>query len=330
MLPTMAPDLSIVIVSWNTCKLLDACLASLPVAIGDLSAEVVVVDNDSRDGTPAMVAAKHPEVQFVATGANLGFSRANNLALAEVTGARILLLNPDTICPPDSLASLCARLDSLPDAAAVGPNLVDHEGRAAASWGDFPRPWHHWRGLVDPRQCWLPSRWREPGLGRTVASLRHYPGYRDPTTGAVTVDYVKGACLLMSREALNTVGPLDSRFFMYFEETDWCRRARDIGYHIYLCPDIPVTHLEGQATALVSEFSLRQFHHSYRLYLTKHEQNDVSTATRHALRAEYTWKALLRSIHHDPHNRALTAQYRLVASLQFHQNIAPQPPTSPS
>ena len=176
----------------------------------------------------------------------------------------------------------------------------------------------------------MPGRWREPGLGRTVASLRHHRGHRDPTTGAVTVDYVKGACLLMSREALNTVGPLDGRFFMYFEETDWCRRAHDIGYHIYLCPDIPVTHLEGQATALVSEFSLRQFHHSYRLYLSKHERSYVRAAPRQALRAEYSWKALLRSMSPGPHNHARAAQYRLTASLQSHNDIAPTPPTTPS
>ncbi len=329
MLPVMNCDLSIVIVSWNTRELLDDCLASLPAATADLSVEVIVVDNDSRDGTPAMVADGYPDVRRIPTGANLGFTRANNLALAEVTGARILLLNPDTVCPPDSLRTLCKRLDALPDAAAIGPDLRDGDGHETECWGDFPRPWHHWRYLVDPRLRWLPRRWREPGLGRLASTLRHHLGHRDPVTGAVTVDYVKGACLLMTRHALNTVGPLDDRFFMYFEETDWCRRAQAAGLRIYLCPDVTVTHLEGRATELVSEFSLRQFHHSYRLYLQKHERSDVLTTNRRALRAEYTWKAFLRSLSPLPESQAIATQHRFIAALQSTDDIAPTPPVSP-
>lgn len=330
MLPAMNPDLSIVIVSWNTRALLADCLDSLPAATAGLSVEVIVADNDSRDGTPALVDEEYPDVRLLPTGANLGFTRANNLALAEVTGARILLLNPDTVCPPGSLTDLCARLDALPDAAAVGPDLRDGDGQETQCWGDFPRPWHHWRYLVDPRLRWLPRSWREPGLGRLASSVRHHHGHRDPVTGAVSVDYVKGACLLMTRAALDSVGPLDDRFFMYFEETDWCRRAAALGLRIYLCPDVAVTHLEGRATGLVSEFSLRQFHHSYRLYLQKHEPSDVRASTRRALRAEYTWKAFLRGLSPSPESQAIATQHRLIATLQSQPDIAPDPPTSPS
>jgi GT2 family glycosyltransferase len=328
MLPGMAPDLSIVIVSWNTRDLLDQCLASLPDAVGGLDTEIVVVDNASSDGTPGLVAERHPSVRLIEAGANLGFTRANNLALAGVRGARILLLNPDTVCPPASLRDLAERLDALPDAAAVGPALIAGDGAPTACWGDFPRPWHHWRALADPTGAWLPHRWREPGLGRTAASLRHHRHHRDTATGAVAVDYVKGACLLMTRAALDLVGPLDDRFFMYFEETDWCRRALAAGRRIYLCPDVEIVHLEGRATELVSSFSLRQFHHSYRLYLEKHEGLSAVAATRRALRAEYTWKAWLRSLRADPHSRALAAQYRQAAALQTSTAAAPAPPTS--
>ena len=109
-----------------------------------------MADNASADGTPAMVRADHPDVRLLETGANLGFTGGNNTALPLVRGERVLLLNPDTVCPPGSLAALCACLDALPDAGAVGPCLVDEDGHQAAAWGDFPRPWHHWRALLDP------------------------------------------------------------------------------------------------------------------------------------------------------------------------------------
>jgi len=323
------PDLSIIVVSWNTRDLLDDCLASLAEATAGLVTEVLVVDNDSRDGTPAMVAARHPAVRLLETGTNLGFTRANNLALGVARGARILLLNPDTVCPPRSLATLCARLDALADAAAVGPALVDAAGCAAASWGDFPAVWHHWRSLVDPALRWLPRRWREPGLGRTAASLPDRPDRRDAATGAVAVDYVKGACLLLTRRALATVGPLDDRFFMYFEETDWCRRARDRGLRIYLCPDVRITHLEARATGLVSTFSLRQFHHSYRLYLAKHHGPAAVARFRRALRLEYAWKSRLRRLRGREEDRALADQYALVARLQTENDVSALPPAAP-
>jgi N-acetylglucosaminyl-diphospho-decaprenol L-rhamnosyltransferase len=328
MLPGMTrPDLSIIIVSWNTRDVLDACLASLPSAVSGLSVEVIVADNDSCDGTPAMLAERHPAVTVLPTGGNLGFTRANNLALARTTGHRLLLLNPDTECPPGSLAALCDRLDALPDAAAVGCAQIDRHGAPTACWGDFPRPWHHWRALLDPAGAWLPHRWRDAGLGRTAAGLRHHRGHRDPATGAVAVDYVKGSCLLMTRHALDTVGPLDDRFFMYFEETDWCRRAATAGLRVYLCPDVAITHHEGLAAAPVSDFAVRQFHHSLRLFVAKHEGEATVAAFRRALHAEYTVKALLRRALPGLHNQSLAARYAAIASLQHQDDLTPTPPT---
>jgi len=326
----MTCDLSIIIVSWNTRDLLAACLASLPTATESLTCEIVVVDNASADGTPAMVTRDFPSVTLLETGSNLGFTRANNLALDRVVGQRVLLLNPDTVCPPSSLTRLVSCLDALPDAAAVGPSLTDENNHQTQSWGDFPRPWHHWRSVLDPSLCWLPRAWREVGLGRTADSAHHTQQEPDPTTGAVAVDYIKGACLLMSRAALDKVGFLDDRFFMYFEETDWCRRARDLGFSIHLCPDVTVQHLEGQATGLVSEFSMRQFQHSLRLYVAKHHGDKSVRSFRRAQRAEFRWKAFLRHLLPGAGHRALGDQYTRIADLQGQQDVAPSPPSSPN
>ena len=319
-------DLSIIIVSWNTRDLLAQCLASLPAAAGASTCEVIVADNASQDGSADLVRRDFPAARLLATGGNLGFARACNLGLAAATGRHLLLLNPDTVCPAGSLRALSQRIDRLPDAAAAGPRLIDGEGRPAACWGDFPAAWHHWRGLWDPAQRWLPRRWREPGLGRTAESLRYHRAAADSATGAVPVPYLKGACLLMTRAAFAQVGPLDERFFMYFEEADWCRRARDLGWRIYLCPDVTVQHLEGKAAGLVAPFSLRQFQHSYRLYLAKHEAEGAVRRFRRAQRWEYRWKAWLRRLSPREADRALAARYASIARLQDEDDCAPVSP----
>lgn len=322
----MSCDLSIVIVNWNTRELLRQCLASLPEATAGLDAEVLVADNQSADGSAAMVREEFPLVELLETGGNLGFARANNLALARANGRKLLLLNPDTVCPAGSLTRLCAHLDALPDAVALGPDLTDEVHHATACWGDFPAPWHHWLALTIPLRAWLPRRWREAGLGRTAASALSTRRHRDPATGAVAVDYVKGACLLTTHEVWQRTGPLDEAFFLYFEETDWCRRAAEAGGRVYLCPDVAVQHLEGQAAEQVSDFSLRQFQHSYRLYVAKHHGQHAVAAFRRAQRWEYRWKALLHRLFPRESSPAARARFLRIAALQGLDQIAPERP----
>ncbi|MEZ4389212.1 MAG: glycosyltransferase [Candidatus Krumholzibacteriia bacterium] len=180
--------------------------------------------------------------------------------------------------------------------------------------------------MFDPRGAWLPRRWRGSGLGRTAAGALASPRHRDPATGALEVPYVKGACLLTTREVWQRTGPLDERFFLYFEETDWCHRARAGGGRVYLCPDVQVRHLEGQATGQVSEFSLRQFQHSYRLYLRKHQGEAAVRCVRRAQAFEYRWKAWWRGRSRRPADRALAARYRAIARLQDMDDVAPDRP----
>ncbi|MBD3220257.1 glycosyltransferase [bacterium] len=319
----MAEDLSVVIVSWNTRDRLRACLQALPAAAEGLTCGILVADNASADGTPAMVRDDFPRVQLLETGANVGFGRACNLGAEAIGGRRLAFLNPDTVCPPGSLTSLCDHLDRIDDAVAVGPALVDRHERETACWGDLPAPWHHWRELVDPAHAWLPRRWRDPGLGRTAESARRTPRHRDPATGALAVPYVKGACLVTGRATWERVGPFDERFFMYFEETDWCRRACQDGGRVYLCPDVRVRHDEGVAAGQVSRFSLRQLQHSYRLYLAKHEGPTAVARTRRAQLWQYRWKTLLQRLTRGPR----TGEYALLAALQHEDDLTPTPPT---
>ena len=311
-------DLSIIIVNWNTRDMLKECLASLPAATEGLTTETLVVDNDSHDGSVAMLTEMYPAVQVLESGGNLGFSRGNNLALSRATGDRILLLNPDTVCPPASLARLFRFMSGRQNVGAVGPRLVDGEGHPTISGGYFPRTRYHWFGFLDPRRLWL----RGPLSDRIVFR----PGRQEPSR---RVDYIMGACFLMRRPALEKIGPLDERFFMYFEETDWCYRAHEAGLEIWYCAETEITHLEGKASEQASRFSIDQFQKSYRLFVAKHYGNTAVWGFRLAQYFEYGFKSLLRRLapRNRPGNRALAESYWYRAKLQLKTSIDPTPPT---
>ncbi len=311
-------DLSIIIVNWNTRDLLRDCLASLPAAREGLATEIIVVDNASADGSAAMIRDEFPGVRLIESGGNLGFSRGNNLALEGATGRGILLLNPDTVCPPASLTRLYRFMVGKQDVGAVGPRLVDGDSTPTISGGYFPRARYHWLGFLDPRRLWL----RGPFSRRVV----FIPERSEPSG---RVEYVMGACFLMPRSALERVGPLDERFFMYFEETDWCYRARQAGLDIWYCGEVEITHLEGQAAEKASRFSVLQFQKSYRHFVAKHYGKTSVWSFRLAQFAEYGLKSLLRRLAPGDRdrNRALAEAYGLRASLQLKGAIEVTPPS---
>lgn len=307
-------DLSIVIVSWNTRDLLRDCLLSLPEACAPLATEVFVVDNASADGTPEMVDRDFPHVRLIESGGNLGFARANNLAFPHTTGRAVLLLNPDTVCPPSSLARLFRFTVGRENLGAAAPRLVDATGRPTLSGGWFPRALHHWLGFLDPRRLWL----RGPLADRRTFT----PDRAEPSR---QVEYVTGACFMIPRTALETVGHLDERFFMYFEETDWCLRAREAGLEVWYCAETEVVHLEGQSAEQASDFSLRQFQKSYRLFVAKHHGPRAVWRFRLAQWAEYGGKSLLRRIR--PSDRARSEAFAARAKLQLAKEIEVTPPS---
>jgi GT2 family glycosyltransferase len=173
MRPLNLPRLSVVIVSYNSRTHLDRCLESLTRHRPTVDHELVVVDNASPDGTAAAVRAHWPAVHVLDAGGNLGFARANNLGIRHTFGELILLLNPDTIVPPGAIDTLVALLDARPDAAAVGPRLVDGDGRAELSFGRMISPLSELRQkmLVKGQDCRLPgiSQYVERATRRTRA-----------------------------------------------------------------------------------------------------------------------------------------------------------------
>ena len=139
---TSVTDLSIIIVSWNTKKYLEECLTSLRAIDGNLSAEIIVVDNASTDGSPEMVRTQFPEVILKETGANLGFAGGNNVGIKEATGKYVCLINSDVNVPPDCLPKMHDYMEQNPTIGLLGPGMLYTDGRVHRSGMRFPTLWN--------------------------------------------------------------------------------------------------------------------------------------------------------------------------------------------
>ncbi len=248
----MTCDLSIIIVNWNGGQVLANCLASLPAALGQLHAEVWIVDNASHDDSLAHAARVYPQAHVIRNAANLGFAAANNQAAAHANGRYLLLLNPDTQTPPAALAHLVAYADAHPAIGALGPQLRNPDGSLQRScWPTFPGLR---MALTDALYLWkLP--WL-PWVRRSEYSPAQLTAPRP-------VAHLLGACLLIPRRAWDAIGPLDDRFFLFLEETDWCRRAGQAGWQIVYHPHIWLAHLGQHAMRQAPPNNLPHLYRSY-------------------------------------------------------------------
>lgn len=229
-----APELSIVIVSYNARRELEACLASLAAHPPQASHEIIVVDNASTDGSAE--AAEAAGVQLVRESENKGFAAGNNTGIKRTTGELILLLNSDTVVPAGAIDTLIGRLRAWPSAAAAGPRLIGADGRVELSFGPMIGPWAELRQKTVMRlhqRGFAPaSRWVE-----RATSSEHL------------VDWVSGAALLVYRRDAEAVGLLDERFFLYTEDVDFCASLRARGRQILFTPAAHLTHLRGRSRA---------------------------------------------------------------------------------
>lgn len=256
----MTPELSIVVVSWNTRDALARCLESLLADSDVASAEIWVVDNSSTDGSAAMVRGRFPSVRLLANHENRGYAAACNQALARATGEIAVLLNADAAPEPGALRRLKDVLRSRPDVGVVGGMLVGPDGRPRRSYGAIP----HVRSFVAE----MLGAGSVPGLRRVVPAVASFPLRRER---ARAVGYVSGACLAFRRRLPDAIGPLDERFFLYFEETDFCLRARrDAGLHVWFEPDARVQHEGGASTRQCSEEAEIHYARSASAFLRKH------------------------------------------------------------
>jgi N-acetylglucosaminyl-diphospho-decaprenol L-rhamnosyltransferase len=218
----------VLLVSYNTRDLLLDAIASVEHEPG---AEVVVVDNASHDGSADVVAARFPHVRLVRSDSNLGFAGGINRAASEASGRSLLVLNPDAYLESGALNQLLEWLETHPKAALVGPSLRYPDGRRQSAAFAFP-------DLVQTALDLFPvNRLMESRInGRLNGATPHQ------------VDFALGACMLIRRQAWEDIGPLDTGYFMYVEEVDWCRRAKRRGWEIWQQPRAVAVHHGGAAT----------------------------------------------------------------------------------
>jgi GT2 family glycosyltransferase len=236
-----SPDLSVILVSWNTCDELQACLESVVAGVQGISAELVVVDNASSDGSADMVAERFPDVRLVRNPENLGFAAGCNAGLELATGRYVLLLNPDTIVLDDVLATTVRCLDEHPDVGTLGCRVLNADGSLQPSCFRDPSVLNTFLGLTGLAKLPWPRF-----LGRERMTHWHRDSERD-------VEVVTGCYLATRRELVDDVGLLDDGYFFCGEEADWCRRMRDRGWVLRFAPVGDIVHLDGVAGRKLSE-----------------------------------------------------------------------------
>lgn len=231
----LVTDLCIIIVSWNTRSFLEDCLNSLLPEIDSKIVKVIVVDNGSSDGSQAMLETCFPGVQLIHAGANIGFARANNLALPQVASPFVLFLNPDTVVLKGTIDAMLSYIRSNSMVGAIGCKLIYPDGPVqplGLQW--FPTPFREFVKML------LVS-------DKAPKSIAKLLPYHDPEKSGF-VSKIYGAAFLARADVLNRLGGFDERFFMYCEDVDLSRRILDAGWKLYYLSEIQIIHRCGGAS----------------------------------------------------------------------------------
>ena len=250
-------ELTIVTVSYNTRAELVACLASLVQTSPTIDHKVVVVDNGSEDGSVEAIREQFPNVVILENATNIGYARANNMAIRATEGDLLLLLNSDTIVPPGAVDGLVARLREWSDVAVVGPRLTDADGRPEISFGRMMSPINELmqmaKGLALQTNIPFFSNWVRRSLERPCLP-----------------DWVSGACLLVRRAEAKAVDLLDERFFLYLEDVDFCASIRRRGGRVRFVPDVTFIHHRGRSGSRVQNDTRQRYRRSHLAFYEKH------------------------------------------------------------
>jgi GT2 family glycosyltransferase len=246
-------DVSICVVNWNTAAHLQCCLQSIFEHPWSVVFEVIVVDNASKDESLGIVHREFPQVKVIANMENVGFARANNQAFDIAEGRYLLLLNSDTVVLPESLDKMVKFMDQNLEAGLIGCMLLNVDGSLQRScWRDYPTLK---TAVIDAFYLWRLM----PNLPMVRASELSCQELQN----TIEVDHVLGACMLVRREILNSVGGLNEKFFLYSEETEWCYRIKKSGWKIYFIPHAKIVHCGQQSTYQNPEHTLPEKYHNY-------------------------------------------------------------------
>lgn len=236
-------SLSIVIVNWNVKQLLEDCLNSIFRTLDNLDFEVIVVDNNSSDGSAEMIKGKFPSVILIENKENLGFGAANNQGIRISKGEYVLILNPDTIIFPNALKSLIAFLDQNPKIGAVCPKILNSDNTVQLS-------------CIRKLPTLLSEFFELTYLNRRFPKNRiigdHYMSYCDYNLER-EVELLSGCCIMIRKIALEKIGLFDENFFIYGEDMDLCHRIKKAGWKLWYLPPAQIMHFGGESTKQVSD-----------------------------------------------------------------------------
>ena len=250
--------ISVVIVNYNVKYYVGQCIDSVRRALRGIDSEIIVVDNHSRDGSVDYL-SKIEGVRIIESGHNLGFSKANNIAIRQSTAEYVLMLNPDTIGAEDAIRMIIDFADSHPQAGGIGVRMHN-------DWGTTARESR--RGLPSP----MTSFYKIIGLSKRLPQHRKYGRYYMgwlPWDSPSRIEVVSGACFLVRRKALDKVGLMDEDYFMYGEDIDLSYRLLKGGWENWFVP-ADIIHYKGESTQKTSFNYVHVFYNAMLIFMRKH------------------------------------------------------------
>ncbi len=252
-------DLSVIIVNYNVRPFLENALVAIRRALQGIDGEIIVVDNASDDGSAEMV-ARFPDVQLIQNSENIGFSRANNIAIRRSRGNLLLLINPDTVVQEDTLRVMMRFFDTHPDAGLAGCKILNPDGTFQLPCRrSFPTPWVAFTKVFGLSAL----------FPRTRLFGRYNLTYLSPEE-TYPVDAVSGSFMMIRRDVVEKIGGLDESFFMYGEDLDWCFRVAQAGYKVYYVHETSIVHFKGESTRRSNIDELEHFYGAMQLFVEKH------------------------------------------------------------
>ena len=255
------PRVSIVIINWKTPELLARCLDSIAQNDrGHDDFELLIVDNDSADGSVEMLRERYPHVRLTVNDDNVGFSKACNQVIPEGRGTYILLLNPDTVVEKDAISTMADYLESHADVGAVGPRVLNSDGTLQLACR---------RSFPDPLAAFFRLTYLSFLFPNSKTMARYNMTHADPDQ-ELEVDALSGSCMMVRRQLAERIGPLDEDIFMFGEDIDWCWRIKELGFKVMYIPDSVVFHEHGASSRLRPVGATINLHKGMEVFYRKH------------------------------------------------------------
>ncbi len=244
------PELSVILVSYNDWIHLEKCLQSLQSLLPEFDLEIIIVDNNSSDGSPDFVRSKFPFVKLLSASENFGFAKASNMGIRVSVGEFVLFLNTDTIANVQALTVLLDEMKRNPSIGAVGPALLLGKEIYQISFG---------------KRVSYFSQFIQKGFFNLYYSRKLKSDKKIREAG-----WLSAACLLVKRRALEAAGCFDENYFLYFEDIDLCYKIRKAGWKLWFCPQARITHIGGTSTSAVKNSSRYHYRKSQLYFYRKH------------------------------------------------------------